>query len=264
MLGDMIMKKNKIILAVSLCLLLVLVGSYFIYKNYYLLKYNSSNTNYDAIVSTKKFNSTMTIESKKLDKEDYLTIKDFKIKNDFKNFRQQKDEDGNDEYILYNENNDVVASFLVNTTDSFVYKLKNDQAIYDSVKNKLSLSDLTSLLSENNVNNDIELFNYLSKTKNTKNNIFTHVKTMKTNFILEFIASQLPVTSSTTLISGNYEGYIFNIEKGEINLDAIKAGWQTGTSEKVTRMAFNLWNHSIMFDSEEDLENDDEGTEEDA
>ena len=45
---------------------------------------------------------------------------------------------------------------------------------------------------------------------------------------------------------------IFNIEKGEINLDAIKAGWQTGTSEKVTRMAFNLWNHSIMFDSEED------------
>lgn len=126
MLGDMIMKKNKIILAVSLCLLLVLVGSYFIYKNYYLLKYNSSNTNYDAIVSTKKFNSTMTIESKKLDKGDYLTIKDFKIKNDFKNFRQQKDEDGNDEYILYNENNNVVASFLVNTTDSFVYKLKND------------------------------------------------------------------------------------------------------------------------------------------
>ncbi len=46
------------------------------------------------------------------------------------------------------------------------------------------------------------------------------------------------------------------IEKGEINLDAIKAGWQTGTSEKVTRMAFNLWNHSIMFDSEEDLENE--------
>ena len=44
---------------------------------------------------------------------------------------------------------------------------------------------------------------------------------------------------------------IFNIEKGEINLDAIKAGWQTGTSEKVTRMAFNLWNHSIMFDSEQ-------------
>ena len=44
---------------------------------------------------------------------------------------------------------------------------------------------------------------------------------------------------------------IFNIEKGEINLDAIKAGWQ-----KVTRMAFNLWNHSIMFDSEEDLENE--------
>lgn len=30
--------------------------------------------------------------------------------------------------------------------------------------------------------------------------------------------------------------------------------WQTSTSSKVTRMALNLWNHSIMYDSEEDLE----------
>lgn len=207
------MKKNKIILAVVLCLLLVLVGSYLIYKNHYLLKYNSSNTNYETIINTKKFNSTMTIESKNLNNEDYLTIKNIKIKNDFKDFKEQKEEDGNTKYILYNENNNIVASFLVNTTDSFVYKLKNDQTLYDGVKGKLSSSDLISLFSENNINNDIELFNYLSKIKNTKNNIFTSVKVMKTNFILEFIASQLPDVSSTMLINGNYEGYIFDIEK---------------------------------------------------
>ena len=94
---------------------------------------------------------------------------------------------------------------------------------------------MTSLLSENNVNNDIELFNYLSKTKNTKNNIFTPVKTMKTNFILEFIASQLPVTSSTTLINGNYEGYIFNIEK------------ENGSTVKEVRLLYNDKTYVITF-----------------
>ncbi len=51
-------------------------------------------------------------------------------------------------------------------------------------------------------------------------------------------------------------GEIFNLEKGEVNLDSIQKGWQTSTSLKVTRMALNLWNHSLVFDSEEDLENE--------
>lgn len=46
---------------------------------------------------------------------------------------------------------------------------------------------------------------------------------------------------------------IFNIKKGEINIDSITSAWQTGTSAKVTRMAFSLWNR-CMYDSEEDLE----------
>lgn len=47
---------------------------------------------------------------------------------------------------------------------------------------------------------------------------------------------------------------IFNMKKGEINIDSLTAAWQTGTSAKVTRMAFSLWNR-CMYDSEEDLEN---------
>ena len=44
---------------------------------------------------------------------------------------------------------------------------------------------------------------------------------------------------------------IFNIEKGEINIDSIKSAFQTGTSEKVTRMAFSLWNR-CNYDSDKD------------
>lgn len=46
---------------------------------------------------------------------------------------------------------------------------------------------------------------------------------------------------------------IFDIEKGEINIDSIMAPWQTDTSAKVTRMAFSLWNN-CMYDSEQDAE----------
>ncbi len=46
---------------------------------------------------------------------------------------------------------------------------------------------------------------------------------------------------------------IFNLKTGEINIDSINGAYQTGTSEKVTRMAFSLWNR-CNYDSEKDLE----------
>lgn len=46
---------------------------------------------------------------------------------------------------------------------------------------------------------------------------------------------------------------IFNIKKSEININSISSAWQTGSSVKVTRMAFSLWNR-CMYDSEEDSE----------
>lgn len=46
---------------------------------------------------------------------------------------------------------------------------------------------------------------------------------------------------------------IFDIKNGEININSINATWQTGTSAKVTRMAFSLLNR-CMYDSEDELE----------
>lgn len=48
---------------------------------------------------------------------------------------------------------------------------------------------------------------------------------------------------------------LFNIKKGEININALQAAYQTSTSLKVTRAAFSLWN-SCNYDSEQDLEDD--------
>ena len=48
---------------------------------------------------------------------------------------------------------------------------------------------------------------------------------------------------------------IFNLRKGEINIDSLHSAYQTSTSAKTTRMAFSLWNR-CLFDSTEDIEND--------
>ena len=43
-------------------------------------------------------------------------------------------------------------------------------------------------------------------------------------------------------------------KNGEINIDSLKDAWQTESSLKITRMAFNLWNN-CNYDSMEDVEN---------
>lgn len=40
----------------------------------------------------------------------------------------------------------------------------------------------------------------------------------------------------------NHFSDIFDCHDWAINLEATSAGWQTGTSLRVTRLAFNLWN----------------------
>ena len=47
---------------------------------------------------------------------------------------------------------------------------------------------------------------------------------------------------------------IFNLKSGEININALQGKYQTGTSKKVTRLAFSLWN-VCNFDREQDIEN---------
>ena len=46
---------------------------------------------------------------------------------------------------------------------------------------------------------------------------------------------------------------IFNLKRGEININALQSPYQTGISSKVTRLAFSLWN-GCNFENEQDIE----------
>lgn len=47
---------------------------------------------------------------------------------------------------------------------------------------------------------------------------------------------------------------LFDFKEKGIKIDGLNAGFQTGTSIKITRLAFNLWN-GLVYDSQEDFEN---------
>lgn len=73
----------------------------------------------------------------------------------------------------------------------------------------------------------------------------------KTNVYYKSLVYILGVCKTTR---DNFEN-IFDLKKGEINIDSLQKEYQTGTSKKVTRMAFCLWN-DCMYDSVENLEKD--------
>lgn len=46
---------------------------------------------------------------------------------------------------------------------------------------------------------------------------------------------------------------LFDMKERGIKIGGLRSGWQTGTSLRITRLAFNLWN-GCAYDSEEDFE----------
>ena len=71
----------------------------------------------------------------------------------------------------------------------------------------------------------------------------------KTDVYYKSIVYTLGICETTR---NNFEK-IFNLKLGEINIDVINDSFQTSESEKVTRLAFSLWNN-CKYDSEQDIE----------
>lgn len=72
--------------------------------------------------------------------------------------------------------------------------------------------------------------------------------------IIDMYYASLVYTLGISEVTREHFKSIFNIKDGEINIDSLQAPWQTDTSERVTRMAFSLWN-KCTYDSMEDAQN---------
>lgn len=182
------MKKNGIIF---LALVSLLIGCYFGYKGFNLYYYDVNNItteDYDEFIKGLRINDTITLKKEVIPDEEYLEFNDFKVKNEFKDFKKLGYPESTEDslkFALYDENNKVKASFWMSKAETYTKLLKSDKMLFGTEDKRITNDDLTSILEENGITNDVELFKFLEKQKNVKNNIFTSVKRMKK--IMHFI-----------------------------------------------------------------------------
>ena len=218
--------KKKSILIISFIIILIIV--YFSYKGFNLYYYNVNNiTTQDSKNNVEQFNisNTITIKHSSVEVNEYFEYQNMKIRNDFKDYSRldQNIENSSPKLILKNQDNNTTKSFWMGIADTYVDMLKADKTLFGIGDKRISNIDFSNVLKNNNINNDIDLFNYLSKQKDIKSNIFTSVKEMKENYTIQFMISVImPTVDSITLINGDDEGYIFNIKNGMKEVNIIK------------------------------------------
>ncbi len=218
--------KKKIILIISFILLIL----YFGYKGFNLYYYNINQiTTQDFETFVEQFNisDTINLKHKDIESNDYFQYKNIKIRNDFKDFEQLElntnVDNSSPKLVLKDKTNNTSKAFWMGIADTYVYLAKADKTLYGTNDNRITNTNLTSILEKNNIHNDIELLNYLSNQKYVKNNIFTSVKKMKENYTIQFMMSvMMPTMNSITLINGDYEGYIFNLKDNMKEVSILK------------------------------------------
>lgn len=220
--------KKKIILIISF--IIVLLVAYFGYKGFNLYYYDINGIttqDFETFVDQFSISDTITLKHKNIQDNDYFQYQNMKIRNDFKEFKELEPStnvgDSSPKLVLKDENNNTSKAFWMGFTDTYVNLLKTDKTLFGTEDKRITNSNLTNILEKNNINNDIELFKYLSSQKNVKNNIFTSVKEMKENYAIQFMISVImPTMDSITLINGDYEGYIFNLKNNMKEVSILK------------------------------------------
>lgn len=82
---------------------------------------------------------------------------------------------------------------------------------------------------------------------------FTVAKLREADGWIDVYARSLFYTLGICAETRSHINDLFDVAERGIKLDGLQQGWQTGTSRRVTRLAFNLWN-GCTCDSEEDAE----------
>lgn len=215
--------QRKIILPVVIGFVLIVL-LYFGYKLFNLYYYSLDSLpaqTYDLTI-----NETIVVNKKKLNDEDYLVFNNIKIKNDFKGFKKLSYPQSTDEFVkyaLYDENNEIKASFWMGLTDTYVNLFQMNPEVYGADVYRFSKINNYKLFEDNNITSDIELFEFLNDSKNLKNDIFTSVREMKNNYAIKYLALlALPGTNGIKLISGDYIGYMFDVHSSAKEVSIIK------------------------------------------
>ena len=219
-------KKNnnkKLIIAIVIAVIIVLITLFISYKVFILNKYDVSKLNldnYDKFLEGYKNQNKLTVDHVALNESEYLTYLNIKEKNIYGPSVETDYTNGLTPIVIYRKKDatgNVIDSMSIAIRDNYKDIFSSDEKQFITSINSEGEStpleaDIDDYLKENNIKNDQDLFKFLSETRDFVPNIFTSIKKIKEHYGLHLVASiTMPKIDSITFLSGEYQGYIFNI-----------------------------------------------------
>lgn len=212
-------KKNRtkiVTLIISVTILILIVGCYFGYKIYLLNIYTLTKPdNVEEVIKGLKNKKEITVNKKSIN-EEYLTVKDFKIRNDFKDFKLN-DRNSELEPFVYTNGKSTITFGSGVEEEQFVDYFTSDEINFfgediKDMQSKFADCNRKEFLEKNNINNDIDFYLYASENYYKENNIFMNKNTLMDNYAFNVFSSIFfPVVDELIIIKGDYSGYILKI-----------------------------------------------------
>lgn len=207
-------KKTNIKVLICLIFAIIFFG-FIIYKFVMLQKYKTESV---ALKNDSIFSETLNITYN--DNNDFIKF-DEMMYYDF--FSDYVDKDDSNLNVKYDENGNVSSFYSITKVKQYIHMLNINSFVLtsDSTNNDYSTEQsMIDFLNDNQIKNDIDLLKYIKDNYYINSGMFTTLKAMKRNYILNSFAQvALPEFDSITLINGNkINGYIINSSVKEIHL----------------------------------------------
>lgn len=210
---------KRIIIIITTVFMLVLMGAYLAFKLYKMDYYSLDNLkNYKEYYKSLYIKDTINVKYNEIPNEEQLVFKDFSIRNDFQNFirlGEPHSTEDYEKYVLYDENNNGIASIWFATGYSLVESYKEEVIVFNSEEIRYEQMAFKEFFKEKDIVDDFDLFNYLIKSKDKSNTIFDSIEEMKSNYILHYLFSMGFSYDGITLIEGDLKGYMKEYKIGD-------------------------------------------------
>lgn len=221
--------KLKSIIYTTLIIIFTCVFIFFGYKLILLNKYTLKKPdNVDEILKGIKNQRAIKIHKRTISEDEYLDLRYYKIRNDFKDFnRTEYDSYSDIRYYIYEKEdngNKVTINFGLEKgekidnlqyIDMFSdYEAEFYGADYSINSDQYNAADRKYFLLKNDINDDIDFYKYIANNYYKENNIFMDKRTMMENYSFNsFVSVAIPKFDEFILINGDYHGYILKMIK---------------------------------------------------
>lgn len=162
----------------------------------------------------------LKIYKRTIDEDDYFVLGNFKIRNDFKECKLDKRNSEMEPFqYICSDSKFIFSSLKDEVNYQFIDNFVRDDLFFmgegtEGMNENFVSADRKYFLLKNDINNDIDYFEYIGNNYFIKNNIFMSKREIMENYSFNLFTSiAIPKVDKYTVITGDYLGYIWNINK---------------------------------------------------